>query len=787
MNNLNCYCLFFIAFFGSCTNCFSQQAGSPVLKSGNREKIYIHYDRATYALGDTVWFKAYLFTGSQPSKSSKSFYLELFDNKGKLLKRVTAPIFQSSASGSMVLPEDTSVRGLHCRAYTAGMLQGDTSFIYTKALSVTSFKKATASPVVNAAHIRFLPEGGYWVNGIPALMAFTVTDINGWPVNAAGYIKAGDKIITSFSTAHDGMGAFTIIPEEGAAYVAVWKGADGTEYITPLPPARPQGIVMHIADVPNGRKFFVFRLKEAGDAQQSLFINAVINNTVIYHAKIDLTKENGLNGTIPVNGLPSGILYITVFDKDMKPLAERITFVNNHNYIINADVRLTLADKQKRGLNKISLSVSDTSIANISLAITDAGLGSQQVYEDNIVSHLLLTGDLRGKIVNPYYYFSTPGDSAAKYLDLVMLTHGWRKYNWDNTGSKKDAGPLAGDNFLSIDGKLSGFPNFNKLVSNAVSVIIQSADSSSVLLPLNIGKNGQFFRDGLIFYGNATLFFKFSDKHIPQDKMRISAVNGLIDSLHIPPFNLEQAGGSIFNIPALQPQPLPGYLAKKGVQQLKEVVIKAKIEKEESKLDRTYTSGMFSGGISTNLNVGNDPKALNDISVFQYLVGKVPGLKIADPLSLSPTASWRLQPVKFFLDNQEASGFDIRSLPMGEFDYIKIYDPSAGGAFRAYGGVVAFYTKKGKGFNYTNDNNLTIALAGYTPVKEFYSPDYATAVKNDASDLRPTLYWNPNISINKDHPEFNFRFYNNDVAGSFRVILEGVNAEGKLVHIEKVF
>ena len=124
---------------------------------------------------------------------------------------------------------------------------------------------------------------------------------------------------------------------------------------------------------------------------------------------------------------------------------------------------------------------------------------------------------------------------------------------------------------------------------------------------------------------------------------------------------------------------------------------------------------------------------------------------------------------------------------MGEFDYIKIYDPSMGGAFFAYGGVIAFYTKKGKGFNYTNDNNLNITLAGYTPVKEFYSPDYATAVKTNHPDMRPTLYWNPNIIMDKNNPEFNFRFYNNDGAGNYRIVLEGVNTEGKLIHIEKVF
>ena len=44
------------------------------------------------------------------------------------------------------------------------------------------------------------------------------------------------------------------------------------------------------------------------------------------------TNSPAIKGTIPTSNLPSGILTITLFDKNWKPLAERITYINNNEY-----------------------------------------------------------------------------------------------------------------------------------------------------------------------------------------------------------------------------------------------------------------------------------------------------------------------------------------------------------------------------------------------------------------------------------------------------------------------
>ncbi|MGZ3945526.1 MAG: hypothetical protein ACXVJB_11320, partial [Mucilaginibacter sp.] len=50
---------------------------------------------------------------------------------------------------------------------------------------------------------------------------------------------------------------------------------------------------------------------------------------------------------------------------------------------------------------------------------------------------------------------------------------------------------------------------------------------------------------------------------------------------------------------------------------------------------------------------------------------------------------------------------------------------------------------------------------------------------NDAADLRSTVYWNPNILADKDG-KASFEYYNADTKGTYRVVVEGIDDDGKL-------
>jgi hypothetical protein len=134
---------------------------------------------------------------------------------------------------------------------------------------------------------------------------------------------------------------------------------------------------------------------------------------------------------------------------------------------------------------------------------------------------------------------------------------------------------------------------------------------------------------------------------------------------------------------------------------------------------------------------------------------------------------------------------EIRSMvSVPNIAMVKVFRPGAmmslgGGA----GGTVAIYTRKGG--DRVSDPSVKgleqARLIGYSPVKEFYSPDYLQKTEfDDVEDIRTTLYWNPFILTDKNSKKTSINFYNSDITKKIRVVLEGFNAEGKLTRVEKV-
>ena len=70
---------------------------------------------------------------------------------------------------------------------------------------------------------------------------------------------------------------------------------------------------------------------------------------------------------------------------------------------------------------------------------------------------------------------------------------------------------------------------------------------------------------------------------------------------------------------------------------------------------------------------------------------------------------------------------------------------------------------------------------GYQEPKEFYVPKYEvdSIMKSTHSDLRTTIYWNPNIETDSAG-NFNLSFYSADKANNYLLTIEGISKEGEI-------
>lgn len=776
-----------------------------------QEKIYIHFDRSIYKKGETIWYKAYLLAGNDLSDYSRNFYVDWFDNKGKLIKHTIAPIFQSSARGQFEVPENYSGEWLHVKAYTKWMLNFDTAFLYNSDIRVyqSNNNSPTKTNTAQTTTIHFFPEGGDIVAGTTANIAFLANDKNGKPVTVRGAIFNSKKqFIDSFLSVHDGMGTFSIDAEANETYSCNWLDEFGAKHSNILPAVKNNGIAINMQQLDTKAMYVLSRNKQTTNNFKELYVIGLINQQEVYSVKINFSAKQKIVGEINTEQMPTGLLQLTVFDANWMPVAERVLFVNNHQYEFFPDINFTKG-LGKRAKNIMEIKVADTLLSNMSVAVTDANFITNQA--NNIFSELLLSGDLKGYIHNPSYYFSNYSDSVKKYLDLVMLTHGWRKYNWSDILANKTPTidyPKDSD-YLQIKGNLY-VNNTYKQQYDVITLIMQSKDSSKQYLVIPVAKDGSFNQRGVIFFDTVKAFYNLppTKNKTNNDLVAVKMENGL-QPIPFTKIIQPKLPSFVWNYSTVDSQLIAKAKAMAEENErlqkiyegskLKEVTVYAKIKSATELLDEKYTTGIFSASNNAyTFDMGNDERALNSLDILHYLQGQIPGLSMSLTFlgangtedansSNAPGLNWRDGTPDIFLNEMPSDVNTIQSIQMTDVAYIKVFKPpfmasSGSGA----SGAIAVYTKKPSEIKETIKTNKNyISLQGYTPIKEFYNPNYSV-VQTAVPDTRSTIYWNPYVLTDNKNKSIKLEFYNNDISKKLRIVLEGVNAAGQLARVEKV-
>ncbi len=793
--------LLFVAFYSGCLFCRAQKIDSMMniyAEKFPQEKLYLQFDKKAYNPGERIWYKAYLFTGFDPSPYSKNFYAELYDASGNLILRNSAPLNESTATGSFDLPSSFEGTRIRIRAYTTWMLNFDTSFVYIKDLRIIgssqdSLPHADSSPTI----LNFFPEGGDLVAGIENNIAFKANDSFGHPRKVSGilYDQSG-KALYNFNSTHDGMGSFLLVPDKSDVFYAVWKDEKGIEHRTDLPPVKTSGIVLRILNSNSKVVFSVSRPVE-NQAYQQVIVIAHMNQQMVYKATVNLKDISMNGGNIPTQQLPTGILQVTVFDINQLPLAERVCFINNGNYNFEGKLTVTAKSLQKRGRNVVDVQITDTTKSKLAIAITDAEVDGNRPMDDNIISSLLLTGDLRGFVKDPYYYFQNNSDSLTRQLDLVMLTHGWRRFKWDDViKGKTPVIKFPIEDYLSLNAEVLGVPSSHIAKDESLNVIFQYKDSSTKMLSVPYINNSKFKLPGLVFYDTALVFYSFNTNRNLSNEAAVIIKNGLYAgprkiksfTMSLPVWSpddslLVRKSRLVFaEIARLQDQ-------DKKIQNLEVVTVRRRIKSDKEKLDEQYSSGLFSGGNATIFDLQDDQSSYAGMDIFTFLQGRVAGLQISNTQSPTPTLTWRGSSPGLYLNEFETDAGSIKDIPVSNIAMVKVFSPGSAGVIgNSTGGIIAIYMKKGSARkpDPTIKGLDMVRMAGYNLKREFYSPDYLINPEPETNDIRTTLYWNPNLQTNKVKRTISIPFYNSDLTHKIRIILEGFNDDGKLIHLEKI-
>lgn len=764
------------------------------------EKVYIHYDKEYYVAGETIWFKAYLYSDDKPSGISNNFYVQFLDSKGNIVSSKKYPVFGAVAKGNIDIPDSLPQGNYYIRALTPDMLNYEEAFIYKKNIFI--FRPSATGSVSSAksqnVSLKFFPESGNLVDGVLTIVGFKAVDQGGTPVEINGIIRSEDgTTIASFKSYHDGIGKIQFKPQAGKKYLAeveteAWKRS------YPLPEIKQSGISLKVQDEKGGKKFQLSRSEKDKSQFASLLVVAQMNNHVVYQNEISFDDYPSVIGHLVTDSLPSGILYFTVFDKNGAPLAERLSFVDNGEYRSKGDLVVIKAGTGKREENIFELNFPEAIQRSCSVAVIDLPQSDFADHE-NIYSRFLLTSDLKGYINNPAWYFENRNDSTKQALDNLMLTHGWSRFNWTKILANNFPVKTYKDHeLISISGKVMDEKNKEMLPNGMLGFYLEAEDSTTQNFEVPVSANGLFTIDSVAFIGKGKFYYAYTDKQGKNKPAKVYFDDNLLEkNIQVIPSGISE--NTISKTPsALQNKEEVDNRYKyvktrlDEVKELERVVVQAKSNKKPIDIvNEKYTTGVFKAPGKVNLDNVNDPASDKSQNVVDYIKNSIQQVEIQGGrfvnrknFSLLTGQKWL---VGLFLNEAPADMIQLRILRVDDVALIKFYEAGfVGVGSGAPGGALAVYTKE-KFVENKPDKLEYVIYNGYSITKEFYNPDYSvTDLKHIIADNRSTLYWNPDVYTDAETKSVKLNFYNNDFSKKFKVVVEGFDASGKLIHHEKI-
>jgi hypothetical protein len=764
------------------------------------EKAYLHFDRDNYLAGETVWFKGYLYSDFYPDTISTTLYVELQNAASAIVSSVVLPVVFGNTKGQFELPDTLATGNYYIKAYSTTMLNHSHEFLFQRSIYINGKKKTvTNTPLKKTVKVDFFAESGNFVAGLPNTIALKITDEYGLPLDMPGIVKneTGDSI-AEFSCYHDGMGMFDINPSKDVKYHVVLKDDPLlTKYY--LPAVSGSGLVFRLMPRPGGRYFELYQQPGTPSLKPDYMIGQM-QHRVVFKMKLN-GEKNDLNGFINTQQLKSGVLQVTVFNKDGMPLAERLSFIDNKEYLQKAELITDTVNFSEKGKNHFTLSFPDTVGGSFSLAITDPSYSTEAWRKENMISQLLLTSDLKGIIHNPVYYFSAEPDSAKNAIDLLMMTNGWRRFKWTELGAIAAASPRYRDpGYITITGKVNIRDTKKPLSQKELFLLLISMEDSlnSSMEFMGTDDQGKFRLDSLIFFGKTNFFVsdmqgkknKWLDIYPDADSITTSF--GL--SPGIKQILLPAGEGAISSRLAYDYENI---LKAKG-EMLEGITVKTKKKSAIQELEERYASGLFSGLTEKTIDLVNGGEKIYQNNIFDYIQGRVPGIKVVKN-GINYQLFYRNRfslfggpiPMLVYLDEMQTDARLVATIPANQVSMIKVFSSFVGAEGNGAGGVLAVYTKKGADLsNSLSTSGDIFQYKGYSVIKEFYAPDYSSGkplnLSSSQKDQRITLHWQPDIIVDGVDTKVPVQFYNNERSRSFKVVVEGMTSEGKMVFIEKI-
>jgi len=648
--------------------------------------------------------------------------------------------------------------------------------------------------VLNKIDIQFYPEGGNLIEEVKCKVAFEALNEFGKGADVKGEIidQSGNKI-TTFESFHLGMGAFEFTPRNGKTYYAkIIQPQDcGTQVV--LPQAEKNGYVLKL-NSKNEKKISwdIYCPQEnkditlLGQTQKEIYYNEILK-----------LKKGWNKVDVKTSDFPIGIAVFTLFANEIEK-CERLVFINpdkglhieietnKDTYAPMEDVDLTVKTKDRKG---------EPVAANIGLAVVDEQLLTMaDDKQDNLLSYILFSTELKGKIEEPYFYFNKDEPKAKEAIDYLMLTHGWRSFVWKEV---LDLPKREITNFAEKISTIYGYVLDENGKSVQTDVYVIETDGKKRIGKVKTTNEGHFVFHDVDYTGNVHVTTRLPNK--------VFLLNGKPNIAPPPTWlsvtPLDDDGKNIVNVNGQVVKEQEAYSDSKNYS----IVVPQSEEKyefsESPQLDELVVVGygaqkkMSVAGAVSVVRTDETFSRFVGSSLASQLAGSVPGIMVnsqdgnpgvSQSIRIRGISSQASQGEPLLVLNgipvNDSYSTALEYLNPEDIESLTVLKNSASNAIygsRAANGVISIITKNTRfGEKYVPGKTR---FGGTTLTKRVFYKSTLYNQLSENSDLKSsTVYWNGSVRTN-NNGEAKIKFKNSAQSSTFRITAEGLSVDNGLL------
>jgi hypothetical protein len=437
-----------------------------------RLKMKLEFQRKAYGPGDNVIAKLDLNTLENLPLSDYNFEYVAMLNGEKILTKKLLTNQIGEAYVKFDLPKELNSSDGLLNVMIA--YEGKTESI-SRSIPIT----------LGNINLSFFPEGGDLVEGLETRIGFKALNEFGKPSDIEGVVKnSRGSVVASFTSFHNGMGAFNFEPKIGEEYQVFITNPKGIDKAYSLPESLKRGWVLNVAN--KEKDELVISVNSTENERMSIMCQ--VRGVDYFSREINVTRGSN-EYKVPLEDFPVGVAQITLFDSRDIERAERLVFVNKDRKL-NIEIKTNKEKYLPREKVKMTLRVTDerglSVPANLSMSVVDDKLLSfADDKTSTILTSLLLENDIKAKVEEPKFYFDPNEEKADEALNYLLMTDGWRRFTWEEVQE---------DNFKTI-----AYQGERAIVSGKITDN-QGKGVSAATIRLNDGKQKTYKTDENGFY-----------------------------------------------------------------------------------------------------------------------------------------------------------------------------------------------------------------------------------------------------------------------------------------------